>query len=63
MKNYTKRESDNSLVKNLDYMNQLNDNIESTIQPSLRVVGRQVDRIIQEIPDVKITPIQESPIR
>ncbi len=31
MKNYTKRESDNSLVKNLDYMNQLNDNIESTI--------------------------------
>jgi hypothetical protein len=29
MKNYTKRDSENSLSKNLDLMNQLNDNIES----------------------------------
>ena len=56
MKNYSKRDSDNSLVKNLDYMNQLNDNIESSIKPSLRVVGRQVDRVIQEINDIKISP-------
>ena len=59
MKNYTKRDSENSLSKNLDLMNQLNDNIESITQPSLRVVGRQIDRIIQEISDYKISPIQE----
>lgn len=56
MKNYSKRDSDNLLVKNLDYMNQLNDNIESSIQPSLRVIGKQVDRVIQEINDIKIFP-------
>lgn len=56
MKNHSKRDGDNLLVKNLDYMNQLNDNIQPSTQPSLRVIGKQVDRVIQEINDIKIFP-------